>query len=182
MTGSVWLFGYGSLIWNPGFVYAERRKAILSGWSLRFWQGSEDHRGTPESPGRVATLVPDPEGRVVGAAYRLNGEIEAIFAYLDHREKGGYDRLQLQVVTDHGPLTVLAYVGTDQCRQFVGPEEEAVTARIIRTSVGPSGKNIEYLLNLHRALQELGEVDNHVATLVSLLELAPEDRPRSATL
>ena len=169
-TGSVWLFGYGSLIWNPGFAYAERRKAVLRGWSLRFWQGSEDHRGTPESPGRVATLVPDPEGRVIGAAYRLDGELEAIFAYLDHREKGGYDRLQFDVDTDHGALTVLAYIGTDQCRQFVGPEEESRTASIIRTSVGPSGKNIDYLLSLHQALEELGESDPHVTTLISLLE------------
>lgn len=175
-TGSVWLFGYGSLIWNPGFVYAERRKGVLRGWSLRFWQGSEDHRGTPQSPGRVATLVPDPEGRVVGAVYRIDGELEAIFAYLDHREKGGYERLRLDVVTDQGPLTVLAYVGTDHARHFVGPEDETLTASIIRTSVGPSGKNIDYLLNLHQALQEFGESDPHVSTLVSLIggDMGPE--------
>lgn len=172
MTGSVWLFGYGSLIWNPGFAYAERRKAILRGWSLRFWQGSEDHRGTPESPGRVATLVPAAEGRVVGAAYRIEGEVEAILAYLDHREKGGYDRLQLTLETDLGALRALAYVGPPHCREYVGPEEETLTARIIRRSSGPSGKNIDYLLELHRALRALGERDPHVETLVSLLEEA----------
>ena len=167
---SLWLFGYGSLIWNPGFPYAERRKAVLHGWSLRFWQGSEDHRGTPESPGRVATLVPDPEGRVVGAAYRIEGERDAILAYLDHREKGGYDRLTFEVASELGPLSALAYIGTSQCRQFVGPEEEQLTARIIKSSIGPSGKNIDYLLSLHKALQDMGEVDPHVAALVSLLE------------
>jgi cation transport regulator ChaC len=167
---SVWLFGYGSLIWNPGFTYAERRKATLQGWMLRFWQGSEDHRGTPQRPGRVATLVPCPEGRVVGAVYRIDGELEAILAYLDHREKGGYDRLQLSVSTEQGRLTALAYVGTSQCRQFVGPEDEELTASIIASSVGPSGKNLDYLLNLHQALRELGEQDPHVETLVSLLK------------
>lgn len=169
---SLWLFGYGSLIWNPGFAYAERRKAILHGWSLRFWQGSEDHRGTPESPGRVATLVAHPEGRVVGAAYRIEGELEQILAYLDHREKGGYERLTLELQTELGPLCALAYVGLPQSGQFVGPEEETQTARIIGRASGPSGNNVDYLLNLHRALSELGERDPHVDTLVSLLQQA----------
>ncbi len=164
----VWLFGYASLIWNPGFVYAERRRAVLHDWSLRFWQGSEDHRGTPESPGRVATLVPDPGGRVIGAAYRIEGEVPSILAYLDHREKGGYERLEVGVTTEQGPLSVLAYIGTRRCRHFVGPEEESLTASIIRVSVGPSGKNIDYLLNLQKALEELQARDAHVDALVSL--------------
>jgi cation transport regulator ChaC len=167
---SVWLFGYGSLIWNPGFAYAERRKGVLSGWSLRFWQGSEDHRGTPESPGRVATLVRDPPGRVVGAVYRIEGDHDAILAYLDHREKGGYGRLQVEIATESGPLAALAYVGPPHAREYVGPEDEALTARIIKDSCGPSGRNVDYLLSLHQALQEMGEADPHVESLVSLLK------------
>lgn len=169
-VSSVWLFGYGSLIWNPGFVYAERRKAVLSGWQLRFWQGSEDHRGTPESPGRVATLVPCPEGRVSGAVYRLEGETEAILSYLDHREKGGYERLSIEVATDGGAVEALIYIGGSHCREYVGPEEDAFTASVIRTSVGPSGANVDYLMSLQRALSDLGESDAHVDSLVSLLK------------
>lgn len=166
IDGSVWLFGYGSLIWNPGFVFAERRKAVVEGWSLRFWQGSEDHRGTPESPGRVATLIRSERGRVVGAAYRIDGDPQEILAYLDHREKGGYDRMSLQVSTDHGPLQALVYIGTPSCREYVGPEEESVTARVIRQAVGPSGRNIDYLTSLKLALDELGECDPHVDALL----------------
>jgi cation transport regulator ChaC len=162
------MFGYGSLIWNPGFVYAQRRKATLQGWALRFWQGSEDHRGTPDSPGRVATLVPWPEARVVGAVYRIDGDLKTILDYLDHREKGGYDRLRLKVSTEEGEVTALAYVGPPDSRQYVGPEDEAATARIIASAVGPSGKNIDYLLNLQRALADMGERDSHVDTLVRL--------------
>lgn len=169
-VSSVWLFGYGSLIWNPGFSYAERRKAILEGWSLRFWQGSEDHRGTPQSPGRVATLVPDPQGRVVGAVYRLEGQTDKILSYLDHREKGGYARKELVVITEQGLLSALSYIGPSTCREYVGPEDEALTAKVIQAAVGPSGRNIDYLMNLQGALKELGENDPHVDNLVSLLK------------
>ncbi len=162
----LWLFGYGSLIWNPGFTFAERRKATLDGWALRFWQRSEDHRGTPERPGRVATLIPSVECRVVGVVYRLDGDREAILDYLDHREKGGYDRQILSVRTDLGPVKALSYIGTSQSSLFIGPETDELTAQTIRDSVGPSGKNIDYLLELQRALVDLGESDGHVDSLV----------------
>lgn len=133
---------------------------------MRFWQGSEDHRGTPESPGRVATLIPSSGGRVTGAVYRLDGDREAILAYLDHREKGGYDRLTFQVSTETGELEALTYVGPPTCRQYVGPEEESVTAAVIRQAVGPSGRNVDYLMSLQRALLDLGESDMHVDSLI----------------
>ncbi len=73
----VWLFGYGSLIWKADFPFLERRPAHIHGWARRFWQGSHDHRGTPEAPGRVATLVREPGAVCHGMAYRIAPEVLA---------------------------------------------------------------------------------------------------------
>ena len=88
-----WVFGYGSLIWRPDFEYMERLPASLRGWERRFWQASPDHRGTPEAPGRVVTLVPVSGAVCEGMAYRIAGAVWApIRAALDHREKAGYSQ------------------------------------------------------------------------------------------
>ncbi|MDR7049869.1 cation transport regulator ChaC [Duganella sp. 3397] len=87
---SVWLFGYGSLIYKADFPYLQRRPASIANWTRRFWQGSHDHRGTPEAPGRVVTLIEAPGAICHGMAYLITPEV---FAHLDHREKNGYLRL-----------------------------------------------------------------------------------------
>ena len=74
---SVWLFGYGSLIFKPDFAYLERRPATIAGWTRRFWQGSHDHRGTETAPGRVATLIAQPDAQCAGMAYLIT---PAVFA------------------------------------------------------------------------------------------------------
>lgn len=168
---TTWVFGYGSLIWNPGFSYRESVRATLLGWQLRFWQASTDHRGTPEYPGRVATLVPHPEGRVWGRAYALEGDPQEILAYLDHREKGGYRRVHFTVESECGRrLQALTYLGAEDNPSFVGPECELHTAEVIRRAVGPSGANIEYLKKLHKCLLEFDVVEPHVRTLLNLVE------------
>ena len=85
----LWLFGYGSLIFKADFPFLERHPASIAGWSRRFWQGSHDHRGTPDAPGRVVTLVEDPGAVCHGRAYRVSSDT---LAHLDHREKNGYLR------------------------------------------------------------------------------------------
>ena len=67
----MWVFGYGSVIWKPAFEFVESVPATLSGYTRRFWQGSPDHRGTPEEPGRVVTLVAELHGICHGRAFHI---------------------------------------------------------------------------------------------------------------
>lgn len=94
---SVWLFGYGSLIYKADFPYLQRRPASIANWTRRFWQGSHDHRGTPESPGRVVTIIEQAGAICHGMAYLVTPEV---FTHLDHREKDGYLRLAITITFD----------------------------------------------------------------------------------
>ena len=101
--GALWLFGYGSLIWRPGFAFVESRPAHVRGWARRFWQGSHDHRGVPGAPGRVVTLVPEAGSRCRGMAWRVAAELAATtLERLDHREQDGYAREDLSLHLDDG--------------------------------------------------------------------------------
>lgn len=156
----VWLFGYGSLIYKADFPYIERRQARIRDWSRRFWQGSHDHRGTPDAPGRVLTLVPDPGALCAGMAYLITPEV---FAHLDHREKNGYLRHATTIEFDDCDRAEgLVYIAARTNAAWLGPASEAEIARHIATSEGPSGPNRDYLTHLAEALRALGEHDAHV--------------------
>lgn len=158
---SVWLFGYGSLIYKADFPFLQRRPARIHGWQRRFWQGSHDHRGTPERPGRVATLIEAKDSVCAGMAYEVTPDV---FAHLDHREKNGYLRFftQFEWLDNSGAVEGLVYVAGPDNEAFLGPASEAEIAAHIAQSHGPSGPNEEYLLQLADALRELGEHDDHV--------------------
>lgn len=157
---SVWLFGYGSLIFKADFDYLETRPASIRGWQRRFWQGSHDHRGTPEAPGRVTTLVEVPEAICVGMAYRVAPEV---FDHLDVREKNGYLRFMTPMsFHDGGGAEGLVYIATEDNAAWLGPAPEPEIAAHIHRSRGPSGENREYLLRLAEALRALQVHDDHV--------------------
>jgi glutathione-specific gamma-glutamylcyclotransferase len=166
----MWIFAYGSLIFRPSFEFVERRPAWVRGFARRFWQGSPDHRGTPESPGRVATLVHSESETCGGCAYRIDRtNAGVILAELDHREKAGFDRVMLPLLD--GPNGVvfgegLTYVAREDNAHFLGPLAEHLIAEHVSKSHGPSGPNREYVLRLHEALGELGVVDPHVQAIV----------------
>ncbi|SFR63900.1 Cation transport regulator ChaC [Marinobacter daqiaonensis] len=164
----VWLFGYGSLIYKVDFPFLERRPASIQGWGRRFWQGSHDHRGTPESPGRVATLTESPGEVCFGMAYRVS---PVTFEHLDHREKNGYLRFFIPMTFDNGDhADGLVYVAGSDNAAFLGPAPLQEMAKHIARSGGPSGANADYLLQLARALEALGARDDHVFALAHRVE------------
>lgn len=164
---SVWLFAYGSLIYKVDFPYQARRAATLRHWQRRFWQGSHDHRGTPEFPGRVATLVAARGEVCHGVAYLITPEV---FQQLDYREKNGYLRVAADMQLDNGASAEgLVYIAAPNNDAWLGPASERQIAEQIDASHGPSGHNRDYLLALARALRELSAHDAHVFTIEKYL-------------
>jgi cation transport protein ChaC len=172
--GDLWVFGYGSLIWRPDYPYVERRVAWIEGWERRFWQGSTDHRGVPGAPGRVVTLVADPGGVCWGMAYLIAADSRAdVMAHLDHREKGGYSLLDVGLnfadAPDAPETPGQVYLATADNPNYLGPASLHDIARQIAGSTGPSGDNVEYVLELAEALRAIGAHDEHVFALEALV-------------
>ncbi len=193
MGSDLWIFGYGSLVWRPAFPYRERRFGYIRGYLRRFWQESTDHRGTPEAPGRVATLLPRADAICWGTAYQVQPErADEVLARLDHREQQGYERVTVDVVLappasgsaasatapapgggdgdgDGDGVEALMYVATADNPHYVGPETLADIAAVVRACHGPSGSNREYVLRLSEALADMGADDPHVFELARLV-------------
>lgn len=218
----IWVIGYGSLIFKPPPYVCFQVCGYIEGFIRRFWQSSIDHRGTPEAPGRVVTLVSlqdlkqndrfhndlhmfelknQPETslelesanepihdttykisqlqpsdlRVWGVAYYIEPEnVEKVVEYLEIREQNGYTthKVPFHILNDfdinhpilsqlprnsHGNLFINSsiYIGTIDNIAFIGPEAIEDTAKVIKTSVGPSGPNKEYLIRLTESVRSL---------------------------
>ena len=168
---TLWIFGYGSLVWRPAFPHCESSPAFIEGWERRFWQGSTDHRGVPGAPGRVVTLVPRSGKTCWGMAYRVeSGDVDAALHRLDHRERGGYARRDVTLEFRHGERTEgVIYIATPSNHNFLGPAELTDIAAQVREASGPSGTNQEYVLRLAEALRAIDAEDSHVFALEALL-------------
>lgn len=169
-----WVFGYGSLIFRTEFPFLERRVARIHGFSRRFWQSSPDHRGTPEAPGRVVTLIEAPASSVIGVAYRIARErAYAVLAELDGRERAGYERVPVEIEFTEPPFghaPGLVYLARAENPGFVAHPDEQSIAEVVRSARGPSGDNASYVRRLAQALRELGEDDPHVFAIERLLD------------
>lgn len=124
----------------------------------------------PGAPGRVVNLLESecPDDVVWGVAYEIPDEVwkDSVEKQLDHREKGGYTRHTVKFHTKEGEAhDVTIYLGSKSHRQYAGPDAVENMAKTIATSVGPSGKNTEYLFNLADALKDLSVQDDHVEEL-----------------
>jgi len=182
------VFGYGSLIWKVDFPYEHRFPCRIEGaFARRFWMKSADHRGTAEYPGRVATLVKDPNGckvssGLIGLAYMLpEADVKKAFASLDFRERHGYTRDIATIVTRDGErLATHVYYysgGADVGGACVWGEPIHETAAVVARAHGPSGSNLDYVRMLARSVRQLdipGVRDEYLDELLALSESAAE--------
>lgn len=162
-TAEVWVFGYGSLCWNPGFEYSKCVTGYVRGFVRRFWQGNTTHRGTKEKPGRVVTLVQQSDGITWGCAYKITGS--TALSYLKQREctLGGYTTLYSKfyprVAADDMELCgeafpTLLYIATDENDLWTGETPLKQIAQEIADCRGPSGHNVEYLMRLANFMRD----------------------------
>ncbi|WWC69048.1 uncharacterized protein I206_102984 [Kwoniella pini CBS 10737] len=179
-----WVFGYGSLIFKPPPHAVEQKSGYVKGVVRRFAQSSIDHRGTPEAPGRVVTVIdarewhhlegkdiPEgtllPEDYVWGVAYRIDPDHETeVKAYMEHREKNGYTCHFVPVYsTDTNSaeeirvvdsiLQAEIWIGKLDNPAFIGYEPKIDLAKIISERSGPSGLNKDYLYKLAESVRQL---------------------------
>lgn len=183
VAAEVWVFGYGSLCWYPGFEFSKCVTGYIRGYVRRFWQGNTTHRGTQEKPGRVATLVEDNDGITWGCSYRLSGR--TALTYLKHREcsLGGYimqyTKFYPRVAADHMELSgeafpVLLYIATEKNCLWMGASPLTTIAKEIVESEGPSGHNVEYLIRLANFMRDelkgVNVEDDHLFQLEQLVK------------
>jgi cation transport protein ChaC len=159
MPDSVWIFGYGSLIWNPGFAYGQTRIARLDGYERSFCMRSIHHRGTSENPGLVLALD-EGAGGCEGLAFEVDGRIaEETLEYLRAREliSAAYLERVVPIALQGGPqVQAVTYVIDRAHDQYCGGMPLEEQAQIIARAVGGRGPNSEYLVNTAQHLAELG--------------------------
>ncbi|HEX6958423.1 MAG TPA: gamma-glutamylcyclotransferase [Ferrovibrio sp.] len=156
----LWVFGYGSLMWDPGFPYLEVKVARLWGHHRGFCVWSHRYRGTPEKPGLVLGLMPG--GSCKGRAFRVRKrDEEAVIDYLYRREmvtgvyKPGFHTARI----DGRPVKVMAFVADPQHKQYAGHLSEDQVVEVIANCRGQRGPNAVYLANTVAHLDELGIAD-----------------------
>ena len=159
----MWVFGYGSLIWDPGFPVAERQVARLADWHRSFCMRSVHHRGTPEAMGLVLALDRLPGARCDGVAFRVeSGAESATLANLREREliSSAYLEEWLPLTLRDGRVErALTYVINPAHAQYCGGLTLKDQAKIIASAVGGRGPNRDYLFATARHLGELGIAD-----------------------
>ncbi|MBI1779553.1 MAG: gamma-glutamylcyclotransferase [Proteobacteria bacterium] len=165
-AGDVWLFGYGSLIWNPAFHFAERRVGTIHGFHRRFCLWTHLGRGTPERPG--LTLGLDRGGACRGVCFRVAaGAVESELDIVWRREmvSGAYAPRWIEVATDAGRLAAIAFVINHAHPRYAGLLPEATVIETIAEAAGHLGPCADYLLNTVTHLDALGIADRPMRRL-----------------
>ena len=182
--GDLWVFGYGSLMWRPGFDYLEKVPARLIGEHRALCVYSFDHRGTPERPGLVLGL--DRGGACRGIAYRVAAKLRGdTIAYLRGREQttNVYREVMRSVWLDNEPrqrVSALTYVADRGHVQYAGRLPLNEQLRIVQQGHGRSGNNRDYVLSTVKAIEAQGFRDTQLHRLAMLLHEDGHGRDRPA--
>jgi cation transport protein ChaC len=169
----LWVFGYGSLMWRPGFPYLEAVHARLIGYRRCFCIYSIHHRGTPSRPGMVLGL--DRGGSCEGVAFRVAPDMaDATLGYLREREQvtGVYREAHLPVtLMKPARLEVMAvaYLVERAHPSYAGALPLSIQARLIRGARGASGVNLDYVVNTVNHLVQLGIRERELERLVTVI-------------
>jgi cation transport protein ChaC len=170
--GDLWVFGYGSLVWNPGIEVAETRRASLKDFRRRFCMWSIHHRGSEQSPGLVLALEPHAGGACTGLALRA-ADPEAALKELRAREliSSAYFEQEVTLLCEHGEaIRSLAYVIDTGHRQYTGDMDLEDQAKVIARAEGGRGPNHEYLDRTAEALHARGIGDQDLDWLVARVQ------------
>lgn len=163
-----WVFGYGSLMWNPGFAFEERQGAVLDGYHRAFCIYSRHYRGTPERPGLVLGLNAD--GACRGVAFRVaDARVPEVRSYLRERELCGYAyrEADLAVRLDDGrAVTAYTFVADPDHVAYAGDLGVGPSAEIIMGAAGLGGLNRDYLINTVRELERHGFAEDSLHALL----------------
>jgi cation transport protein ChaC len=167
-----WVFGYGSLIWNPGFDFIGSQKALLRGAHRSLSIYSHRHRGTADKPGLVFGLSRG--GSCLGVAFEVaDRNWPAVFDYLQEREqdRGVYRAAWRRIVlADGSAVSALTYLVNEHHPQFAGRLDLAEQIRLVRNGTGESGRNSEYVRNTAQHLMRLGISDPMLRAIVEALD------------
>ncbi len=169
----LWVFGYGSLMWRPGFAFEESMPAKLFGAHRALCVLSHTHRGTPAKPGLVLGL--DLGGSCLGVAFRVAAENgKSVIHYLRKRELDSDVYLEARrriILPDHatGETEAVLYVVDRRHPQYAGSLNREEALRIVRQGHGHSGANRDYVVNTANHLAKLGIADPELEWLAEKL-------------
>jgi len=166
--GRVWVFAFGSLIWNPAFHFAERRTARIHGFHRQFCLWARAGRGSPERPGLMLSL--ESGGSCTGVAYRLARGTEATeLDVLWRREMvtGAYRPVWTTALTPAGPEPAIAFSANRGHERYAPGLDHDAVAHYLATGAGPMGRCCDYLFDTVEHLRQLGIRDRRLEALES---------------
>ncbi len=168
-----WIFGYGSLLWKPGFEVERSIGATLEGYQRGFRLWSVHYRGTEETPGLVLGLDKEEGAQTRGMALRVAPEIaQETYQYIHDRELISYAYLELWAeitLEDGSTAEALTYVMDPDNAQYCPPMSLPEQAAVIARAKGSGGANADYLFETNKRLLALGQSDLDLSELERLV-------------